>query len=31
VQVFSGYGESMIDYDWNQTTFGVGVAMNDRL
>ncbi len=31
VQVFSGYGESMIDYDWNQTTLGVGVAMNDRL
>ncbi len=31
VQVFSGYGESMIDYDWNQTTFGVGIALNEKL
>jgi phospholipase A1 len=31
VQVFSGYGESMIDYDWNQTTFGAGLALNDVL
>jgi phospholipase A1 len=30
-QLFSGYGESMIDYDWNQTTFGLGVALNDQL
>jgi phospholipase A1 len=30
-QAFSGYGESMIDYNWNQTTIGVGVAINDEL
>ena len=29
VQLFDGYGESLIDYNWNQTTVGAGVAIND--
>ena len=29
VKVFSGYGETLIDYNWRQTTFGVGVTLND--
>ena len=31
VQVFSGYGESLIDYNWRQTTVGAGILLTDRL
>jgi phospholipase A1 len=31
VQAFTGYGESMIDYNWNQSTIGIGIAINDLL
>jgi phospholipase A1 len=31
LQVFSGYGETMIDYDWKQTVVGAGIAINSIL
>jgi phospholipase A1/A2 len=31
VQGFAGYGESLIDYNWNQRTIGAGIALNDAL
>ena len=31
VKAFSGYGETLIDYNWNQTTIGVGILLIDWL
>ncbi|MFA7605392.1 MAG: phospholipase A [Rhodocyclaceae bacterium] len=31
VRLFSGYGESMIDYNWRQTSLGLGIILTDRL
>ncbi|WP_168735305.1 phospholipase A [Pseudothauera rhizosphaerae] len=31
VRLFSGYGESLIDYNWRQTSVGLGVILTDRL
>lgn len=31
VRAFSGYGDSMIDYNWRQHSLGLGVILTDRL
>lgn len=31
IQVFSGYGETLLDYDYSQTAIGVGIILVDAL
>jgi phospholipase A1/A2 len=31
LRLFSGYGDSMIDYNWNQNVIGIGISLNDGL